>query len=150
MTAPAPPHRPGRGRTDGGGVALELAILAVPVLLVLAVIMLGHRHSDAVDAVDLAAFDAARAASLSRTADEAHTRALDAIENALGGDNSACADWDSEIDLSGFTIPPGQPAMVAVTVTCTTSFADIPLAGSAGTEVSAQFLSPLDTWRART
>jgi Flp pilus assembly protein TadG len=144
--------RPTHGNRDRGSVSLELAILlpAFIYLIVLAVVL--GRQVIAQGAIDLAAHDAARAASLSRTADLAQSRARDAAADTLHQQGLACANLTVTVNTTQFAQPVGTPASVTVTVVCQVSFADLAaLPGVPGNRtLSASFVSPLDEYRSRT
>ena len=54
------------------------------------------------------------------------------------------------VNTSQFAIPPGQPALVTATVSCTVSLANLSLPGLPGTaRLQATFTSPLDIYRSR-
>ena len=98
-----------------------------------------------------AAHDAARAASLARTGSDARADATRTARDTLDGRGRSCLSSTTSVDTSGFNQPVGQPASVAVTVTCVVSYADlVGVPGVPGTRVvSASFVSPLDQYRGR-
>jgi Flp pilus assembly protein TadG len=116
------------------------------------------------EAIQAAAHDAARAASISRDADSARSAAQAAAAQQLdwqrlncvapptlgftGSVNGSATSFDA-----AYSAAPGEPAAVTVQVTCTVSFADIHLSSlpgmPAGRTVSARFTSPLDSYRSR-
>lgn len=116
------------------------------------------------EAIQAAAHDAARAASISRDADRARTAARAAAEQQLDWQQLNCT-GPVDVSFSGsvggtatsfeaaYQAAPGQPAAVTVQVACTVSFADIHLSSvpgmPAGRLVSASFTSPLDTFRSQ-
>jgi Flp pilus assembly protein TadG len=136
---------------DDGSLSIELAIL-LPAFLILALVTVGFgRETIAQSAVDLAAHDAARAASISRTAAGAQTSATSAAHTTLGDSSTTCTNVAVTVDASQFAIPMGQPASVTVTVACTVSLADLALPGFPGSRVlTSTFTSPLDIYRGRT
>jgi Flp pilus assembly protein TadG len=138
------------GVRDRGSLAVELAILmpGFIALIVLAVIV--GRSVIAQGAVELAAHDAARAASLARTAGTAGADAESAARTTLANQGLGCVDLSVEVNTSEFARPVGQPAAVYVTITCTVSFADIAPPGAPRSRtMSASFTSPLDVYRSR-
>lgn len=140
--------RPDAG--DRGSVAVETAILlpAFLILIVLAIVV--GRTTIAQNAVDLAAHDAARAASISRTADVARSAALAAAGGTLTRQGIGCGPLTVAVDTAGFSRPVGEPAAVTVTVTCVVSLADVaPPGAPASRTLSASFTSPLDRYRGR-
>jgi Flp pilus assembly protein TadG len=129
-------------------VSVELAIL-LPVLVLLAVTaIVNGRAETAYSAVDIAAHDAARAASISRTGAQAQTQAASVAYTTLADQGLGCDTLEVTVDVSGFDVPVGAPATVSVTVTCRLSFADLGLPLTR--ELSATMASPIDTWRGRT
>jgi Flp pilus assembly protein TadG len=138
-------------RRDRGSASIELAIL-VPVVLVffLAVIIAG-RFSMARQATEAAAYNAARTASLARTATAAGTRGRAAAIASFAAEGITCRTLTVTVDTRGFAVPVGRPATVTVRLTCEAEFADIVLPGMPGSaRLTSEFTSPLDTYRSRT
>lgn len=147
MTGP----RTAPGRRDLGSAAIEAVILAPPLLALLALAILGGRIQVAGGAAEAAAHDAARAASISRTATTAQAAARAAAAATLDQQGLHCAQLTVAIDTSGFGVPVGQPATVSARVTCQANFSDLVVDGMPGSRtLTATFVSPLDTFRART
>jgi Flp pilus assembly protein TadG len=139
-----------RRRDDRGSAAIEAAILAPPLLALIAFAIVGGRIQVAAGAVETAAHDAARAASISRTAAQARANAYTAAQATLGQQGLHCARLSVVVDTAGFAIPVGQPAAVAATVTCVVDFRDLLADGMPGSKtVTARFVSVLDTFRTR-
>lgn len=142
-------------RPDRGSVSVELAILTPAFLLLIVFAIVAGRTAIAYNAIDLAAHDAARAASISRDAGTAETQALAAALDTLAQQGLGCVDTAGgaalvTVDTSGFRVPMGQPAAVSATVTCTVSFADVALPGvPTSRRLTSTFVSPLDTYRTR-
>jgi Flp pilus assembly protein TadG len=140
-------------RQDGGSTSIELAILTPSVISVFIMVMMGGEINMGKQAVEAAAFDAARTASRSRDADAARDNARIAATNRLLRQGVVCnqaPDRIVSVDVSEFESDPGVPAEVTVTVTCTINFSDIALPGMPGTyEYTATFVSPLDLYRER-
>ena len=138
-----------------GSVSVELAILTPAFLLLMVLGIVSGRTAVAYSVIDLAAYDAARTASLSRDAGTARALATVAAQDTLAHQGVSCVDTpDGEplvtVDTSGFAVPVGQPAAVSVTVTCTVSFADVALPGVPDhRRLTSTFVSPLDTYRGR-
>jgi Flp pilus assembly protein TadG len=139
-----------RPRAEDGSAALELVVLAPVLLAMLALIIAAGRTSIAQGAVDAAARDAARQASIALSPSAAQAAARSSALAALHRDGLAC-DPVISMDTSGFATPPGQPAPpVSVTVSCAVPLADLSLPGLPGTiTMSSDFTSPLDQYRAR-
>jgi Flp pilus assembly protein TadG len=138
-------RRPGRG-----SVSVELAILAPAFLALVVLAAIVGRVAVAHNAVTVAAHDAARAASISRDAGTAATRAEAAARTALADQGLACAELVVDPDTTQFARPAGEPAVVSVTIACRVAVTDLaPVPMVEGRWVSATFVSPLDTWRGR-
>ena len=155
---PAWQHRPRpsawrwrRGlRAGDGNAALELVVL-VPVLLgLLGLVIAAGRTTLAQGSVDAAARDAARQASIALVPSAAESAGSASAVAALRRDGLDCRPV-VRIDTSDFrTLPPGQPAMVWATVTCTVPLASLALPGLPGSyTMLARFGSPLDIYRSR-
>jgi Flp pilus assembly protein TadG len=137
-------------RDEAGAVAVEAAILAPALLLILALLMFGGRNAIATGAVEQAAVDAARAASLARTGAQADTAARDAASRSLADQDLNCATITIRVDTSGFRTRPGQAASVGTTVTCLLRLSDLALPGLPGSKrISATAVSAVDTYRER-
>ena len=133
---------------DAGAATLEAAILAVPLLLLLMLAIAFGRASQANTAVEGAAQDAARAASISRDPGTAQSSGQAAAATTMRQTGMACTPQVT-IDTSGFGTTPGTPAVVRATVSCTVSFADLPRIGIGSRTITATAVSPLDTYRER-
>ncbi len=136
---------------DRGSAAIEAAILAPPLLVLIGLAIVGGRIQVAGGAIEGAAHDAARAASISRTAGQAQASAYAAAGATLGQQGLHCASLTVQVDTAGFAVPVGQPATVAVTITCVVDFSDLVADGLPGSKtLNASFVSVLDTFRTRT
>ncbi len=137
---------------DAGSISLELAIL-LPAFLSLALLatLLG-RQTVAQTAVDLAAHDAARAASLTRNLTDATAAARDAAITTLGASSTTCTSVTATpVGTNPFTVPVGQAASITIRVDCTISLADLTVLGLPGQRVlTSVFTSPIDVYRGRT
>jgi len=132
-----------------GNAALELAILAPVLLMLLCLVIAAGRASVAAGAVAAAARDAARQASIARTPASAIWAARASADAALGQDHLGCAPV-VRMNVAGFWVPAGQPAQVTATVTCRVSLSDLLLPGIPGSRsLTATFSSPLDPYRGR-
>lgn len=132
-----------------GSAALELVILAPVLLGLLGLVIAAGRTSVAQGAVDAAARDAARQASLALSPQVARANGTASARGALRQDGLGC-DPIVRIDTIGFATPPGQPASVSATVSCTVPLASLALPGLPGSRtLTATFTSPLDIYRAR-
>ncbi|MCL7455968.1 pilus assembly protein [Micromonospora sp. MSM11] len=134
-----------------GSVSIEMAVVTPAVLALLAGAVIGGRVNIARQALEAAAYDAARTASLARAAGEANEQALAAADSTLDAQGLSCTGLDVTVSAAGFGVPVGQPATVTARVSCTATFSDVALPGMPGTvSLNASFTSPLDTYRSRT
>ncbi|MEV0881361.1 TadE/TadG family type IV pilus assembly protein [Micromonospora echinofusca] len=133
-----------------GSVSIEMAVVTPAILALLAGAVIGGRVNIARQALEAAAYDAARTASLARTAGEANAQALAAANSTLDAQGLSCTGLDVTVSAAGFGVPVGQSATVTARVSCTATFSDVALPGMPGTvPLSASFTSPLDTYRSR-
>ncbi|MEV4212573.1 pilus assembly protein [Micromonospora sp. NPDC049662] len=138
-----------RRPADDGSAALETVILAPPLLAFLAFAVIGMRIEVAAGAIEAAAHDAARAASISRTAAEAQANANATANASLSNQGLSC-DPVVAVNTTQFARQVGTPAAVTVDITCAVSFADIAAPGMPGSRtLEASFTSPIDWYRAR-
>jgi Flp pilus assembly protein TadG len=137
-------------RADAGSTTLELVIWAPGLLLVIGLLVVAGRVNGANAAVEQAAVDAARSASLSRTAAAASTQARASAERTLALQALQCTSTSVTVDTDGFAVPAGSPATVSATVSCPVRLADLGIPGLPGTRtVSHTAVSSLDTFRGR-
>ncbi|WP_018829647.1 TadE/TadG family type IV pilus assembly protein [Salinispora tropica] len=158
------PGRRGDPKRDRGSVSVEAAILAPAFIALMVLAGVAGRTAVAAEAVEAAAHDAARAASISRDADTAGERAREAAVRQLDWRGLNCTSTPT-VDLTGtvngqatsfaaaFRSPIGQQASVTVRLSCTVDLSDLRLdtiPGMPGSRrVSASFTSPLDRYRSR-
>lgn len=134
---------------DRGSSVVEVVILAPALGLFLMLVIAGGRVAIAHQAVQSAAADAARSASIARTQGHAETAAADAATTSLGDQGTDCAATSVSVDSTGFAAPVGTPASVAATVTCQVDLAGL-LPGLPGSmPITATVRSPLDSYRER-
>lgn len=143
-----------RTEPDAGSAALELVVLAPVLLVLLALVIAAGRTSIAQSAVDAAARDAARQASLALNPYAAQQAGLASARQALHGDGLDCVTEGVRVDTGGggggFGVAPGTPASVSATVSCKVPLSDLFLPGLPGFHtMRATFSSPLDVYRAR-
>ncbi len=126
------------------------AVLLAPVLLAfLLVAVYGGRVAMARQAVQSAAADAARSASMARTAG-ASAGAVGSAEATLANQDLRCSTLRVDLDTAAFAAPVGTAATVAATVTCVVDLADLVAPGIPGNRtLVATASSPLDTYRER-
>ena len=137
-------------RDQRGNAAVELAPVAVVFLLFLGLAIAAGRITIAHMAVQAAARDAARQASIARTPAQAQTAARASAQTALRSDGLNCAPVVA-VNTAGFSVPVGQPAQVSATVTCTVRLSDLTaVPGMPGARtITATVVSALDPYRAR-
>lgn len=133
-----------------GSLTLELAVLAPALLVLLAFVVAAGRVELAGGTIDAAARDAARAASLARTAPAAQAAALATARTSLTDQHVDCRSLSVHVDTAAFGAPLGTPSSVRVAITCVVPLADIALPGLPGTKaLRADFTSPVDPYRSR-
>jgi len=137
-------------RGEDGNAAVELAPVAVVFLLFLGLAIAAGRITTAHMAVQAAARDAARQASIARTPAQAQAAARTSATATLRSDGLDCAPVVS-VDTAGFSVPVGQPAQVTATVTCAVRLSDLTaVPGMPGARtITATVASALDPYRAR-
>lgn len=134
-------------RCSDQGSATAQTVFAVPLLIaVLMFVVVCGRLVETRLRVDSAAEDAARAASLARSSQEAQKAARSAVAGDLGGGGSSCRTYTVTIDSSDFR--PGGG--VRVSVRCSASMSGLSglgLPGAVG--VTSNAASPIDQYRGR-
>ena len=134
---------------DAGSEAIEVTAMILPLFILVMLVVVFHRAAADNQAVDAAAYDAARAASISRTVDEAGAAAQAAAAASLAQNGLTCADRTVTPNLGGFAVPVGEPATVSVTVSCTATSDGLWRVTGSRTFTSTA-VSPLDSFRERT
>jgi Flp pilus assembly protein TadG len=133
-----------------GSVAIELVILTPAVIAFFVVMVVAGRVTLAWQAAEAAAFDAARTASLARSASAAQNEASTAALTSFQSQGITCVSLSVEVDTSGFAVEPPAPATVSVVVECNVQLADVALPGIPGSmTLNGEFTSPLDRYRSR-
>lgn len=139
-----------RKRDERGSAAIEAAIGMPAFVLFVGLIIVGGRLALAHQAVQSAASDAARAASISRTAYAADSAARQEASTSLSNQQVDCRRTHVAVSTGAFRVPVGQPAEVTVTVSCRLDLSDLSIPGVPGSKlIRATMSSPLDTWRER-
>jgi Flp pilus assembly protein TadG len=135
-------------RADRGSAATELTLLAPVLVMVLVLVaVVAHRVVDARLRLDSAAHQAARAASIERSAAVAERAATDIAAAALGSAGPSCADLAVATNPSGFR----AGGAVTVTVSCSVDLTGGLLLGVPGrATVTATATEPVDTFRSTT
>lgn len=143
-------QRVGRLGADRGSTALELVVLMPVLLILIGVLIAGGRTAMAQQAVQSAADQAARTASIARTAGLAGSEARAVAASTLTQQSLTCPPTVT-VGTGGFSVPVGAPATVTATVTCVVPLADLGIPGAPGSlTITATADSPLDTYRERT
>ncbi len=133
-----------------GSAAIEAAVGVPAFVLFVGLIILGGRTAMTHGAVESAAADAARSASIARTSTDAQKDAQDAARSSLSNQQIHCLSVVVTVDTSDFSNPVGEAGAIAVTVQCRLDLSDLSVPGAPGSRViSATMTSPLDTWRQR-
>ncbi|MDI9629439.1 MAG: pilus assembly protein [Acidobacteriota bacterium] len=137
-------------RNERGSAALE-AVIAIPAfLLFVALVIAAGRVAVARQAVQTAAAEAARQASIARSASEAIAKAQTGGQQTLADQGLQCVHAAVDLDTSGFAVPVGTPASVSATVTCQVDLSGIAIPGLPGSlTIESTVHSPLDTFRGR-
>ena len=138
-----------RVRGERGSASIEIATGIPAIVLFLGLVILGGRLALAQQAVQSAAADAARTASIARTQTEASTQAHATATRTLTSQSVTCAPATITIDTSQFTRPPGTPATVTATIACRVTATDLGLPGPATFTVTSTQTSSIDTYRGR-
>jgi len=142
--------RRGRGACDRGSLSLEAMILLPALILVLLLIAAFGRIQSSANAVDSAARNAARAASLERDGSSARTAGTTVAEDFLSGQGLHCTSTSVNITTGGFSAALGTAATTTATVTCTVKLSDLAVPGLPGAKtMTSSFTSPIDSYRAR-
>lgn len=144
MTHPTPPHR----TADQGTLTLSTAIVVPGIILLLLLAVMAGRIATAHGAVESAANEAARAASISRTTTDAAAAARSTADAILGS-NLKCVSLNITSNVAGIGAPVGTPAQVTVTVTCVVRLADLTPLGQADRTITATGTSVVDPYRTR-
>jgi hypothetical protein len=138
-------------------MSVELAVLTPILVLLMLLVALGGRLVEARGAIDGAARDAARAASLARyPGSQGPLGATTLAEQAAAGDLTGyCTGGNLSVSVAPGTFPPlGQSAQlgdnVTVTVTCTINTSVFgPLGLHSADTMTATAVAPLDPYMCR-
>ncbi|MFJ6438171.1 TadE/TadG family type IV pilus assembly protein [Streptomyces sp. NPDC091416] len=133
---------------DSGRIVLEFVLWVPAVFAFIALVMVAGRIVTADNAVDAAAADAAREASLARTAGQTHPRAQAAAQAAFADRNLHCTRTSVTVDTSGFSAPLGAYGAVTARVRCTVQLGDLG-SGFGSKTVESSFTSVIDRYRQR-
>lgn len=137
-------------RDERGSAAIEAAIGVPAFALFVGLIIFGGRTATTNQALQSAAADGARSASLARNAESARAAAREAATSSITNQQIGCSAIDVAVDTSDFNKQPGVPGSVSVTVSCRLDLSDLAVPGVPGSRVMhASMSSPIDTWRER-
>lgn len=137
-------------RDERGSAAIEAAIGVPAFALFVGLIIFGGRTAATHEALQSAAADAARSASLARDAEVARAEAREAATTSVKNQQIGCSAISVDVDTSDFNKQPGVPGSVNVTVSCRLDLSDLAVPGVPGSRVMrATMSSPIDTWRER-
>lgn len=147
MTCPLPVRGSARER---GSATLEVLVLAPVMLAAVGFAIAGGRIETAHQAVDQAAYAAARQASIARDSGTARTLATSTARTMLTQRGLNCTAVAVDLDLSGFSAPLGQPATVRANISCVVGLSDLAVPGlPGGKQLTATAASPIDPYRER-
>ena len=139
-----------RRRDARGSVAIEAAVGVPAFGLFVAMIILGGRVEITKQSVEAAAYEAARAASLERTQNEAIAAGRSSAASSLHDQDVNCTSTNITINAAAFNAQLGTTAQVTATVTCKVDVADLSIPGLPGTRtITATASSPVDAYRER-
>lgn len=137
-------------RRDEGSVAIEAAIIVPSLIMFVCLALAGGRIVTSGAKIDAAAEDAAREASIHRTAASAQAAAQVAAAESLNDQGIVCASSSVSIDTGGLGVPVGQVSTVTVTISCTVNLADLLLPGVPGARsLTSTATSVVDQYRER-
>lgn len=134
---------------ERGSAAVEMALLAPMLGSLVLVVIFGGRLALTRQTVQAAAADAARAASIARTAGEAERSAGQIAQSTLANQSVKCAASSVDVDTSGFAKPVGTAATITVTVSCDVATADLTLPLPGTIRILSTSSSELDVYRGR-
>ncbi|MGW2827206.1 TadE/TadG family type IV pilus assembly protein [Streptomyces sp. NPDC001443] len=136
--------------SDEGSAAIEAAIVLPVLIMFLCMAIAGGRIVTSGAKIDSAAEDAAREASIHRTAAAAQSAAQSAAAESLDDQGIKCASTSVSINTGGLSVPVGQVGTVTVTVTCTVNLSDLLLPGVPGAKtLTSTATSVVDQYRQR-
>lgn len=137
-------------RCERGSAAIEAAVGVPAFLLFIALIIAAGRIAMAHQAVEAAATEAARSASISRTQAQAQAAGNSSAIASLANQGLQCVGQRVKVDTREFAAPVGTPSDVTATITCQVDLSDVAVPGMPGTlAVTATMSSPIDTYRGR-
>lgn len=144
-------HRgPERGADERGNVAINTAVIFPVLLLIGLLLIMAGRLVLAEGVVQSAANEAARAASISRTAVVAGMQANSTATSTLVNSGVRCSSTSVRPATDAFDLPLGTVGTITVRVDCVVPLRDLGLPGAPGSRtISATGTSVLDAYRGR-
>lgn len=143
--------RPALRRDERGSLALEMAMIAPAILLLLGLIYAYGRVGQVNGVMESGARDAARSATIARSMQEAREVAKRVVDDALTAAPPSCRD-DPTVTVSGGD--PSDPdafvrgGAIRVEVSCRYDISDLGLPGAPGSLTArSSFTSMLDPYR---
>lgn len=128
-------------RNERGSAVVELTVLAPLLLLLLLLAVVAGRLVDARMQVDDAAHDAARAASIQRTAGSANASAKSAASATLEDEHTTCRNMSLTTDTSNFY----AGGSVSVDLTCQVDLSDLTMLHLGGSRtIEAHAMAVID------
>jgi Flp pilus assembly protein TadG len=138
------------GSSESGNVAINTAVVFPMLLLIGLLLVMAGRLVLAEGVVQSAANEAARAASISRTAIVAEAQATSTATSTLLNSGVSCAQTSVTPMTDAFSLPLGTVGTITVEVDCVVPLSDLGLPGAPGSRtISATGTSVLDAYRGR-
>jgi Flp pilus assembly protein TadG len=137
-------------RSESGNVAINTAVVFPMLLLIGLLLVMAGRLVLAEGVVQSAANEAARSASISRTATVAGAQATSTATSTLLNSGVRCARTSVVPETDAFALPLGTVGTITVQVDCVVQLSDLGLPGAPGSRtISATGTSVLDAYRGR-
>ena len=144
MRTPRPTPRIG---DESGSIALEVAVVAPALLLLVGLVVGAGRIALAEQGVQTAAAQAARDTSLARTPTAGVTAGRATAARVLAGQGLDCTSASTTVSAAALGYAPGTPGTVTVTTTCRVRLADLLVPGLPGAKtLTATASMPRDRW----
>ena len=144
---------PKRQRDERGMTTVEVAVLAPVIMVLLLFIVYLGRVATTEQKVQSAARDAARAATIALTRDDAAAAVEATLNENLGAMRTGCV--LAPLNLTAIALDTGEAGdwdlgTIQVRITCTIPTADLGLLAIPGTKTfTAVATEPVDAWRSR-
>ncbi|MBL0884853.1 TadE/TadG family type IV pilus assembly protein [Myceligenerans indicum] len=135
---------------ERGSAAIEAVIGVTAFVMLGSMIIAGGRVAITQQAIEAAAAQAAREASIARDPGAAQAAALSRGLASLDNQEVPCTSRSVVVDTTGFAAPLGVPAETEATVTCVVDLSDVSLPGMPGSlTITGTMSSPIDAYRER-